>query len=167
MELANSFYDLQATTIHGVPVSFDKYRGKVCLVMNTACNCGLALKNYELIKKIMSGHPEVEILLFPSKLNSLFDQEHKEKEKTIQKMKEAGVFDKSTVFEKTVANGGENEPLGWLARRAPGILGTVMIKWNFTKFLVSKSGKHVVRFSPNDDYDKLVKVLEEFLGHPK
>lgn len=164
MQIANSFYDLQATTIQGTPVSFDEYRGKVSLVVNTACNCGIALKNYDLIKKIMSNYPMVQIMLFPSKLNSWIDQEHGEKEKIIQNMKDAGVFDKATVFEKTVANGDENAPLGWLAHRAPGILGTTMIKWNFTKFLVSKSGKNVVRFSPNDDdYNKLAKAIQDFL----
>jgi glutathione peroxidase len=37
-----------------------------------------------------------------------------------------------------------------LKSRARGILGTEAIKWNFTKFLVSRDGAVLARYSPRD-----------------
>ena len=35
-----------------------------------------------------------------------------------------------------------------LKKRAPGLLGSQGIKWNFTKFLVGRDGKLVKRYAP-------------------
>jgi len=49
-------------------------------------------------------------------------------------------------------NGSNADPLyQWLKEQAPGILGTELIKWNFTKFLVGKDGKVIKRYAPNDE----------------
>ncbi|MBF1539217.1 MAG: glutathione peroxidase, partial [Prevotella salivae] len=37
------------------------------------------------------------------------------------------------------------------------------IKWNFTKFLVSREGKVIARFEPTDDMDMVEKCIVEAL----
>ena len=44
-----------------------------------------------------------------------------------------------------------------------GLLGTEAIKWNFTKFLVDKSGKVVERYAPATAPEKLGADIERLL----
>ena len=46
----------------------------------------------------------------------------------------------------------------------PGILGTKAIKWNFTKFLISKDGQVVKRYAPNDTPASLKGDIEAALA---
>jgi glutathione peroxidase-family protein len=55
------------------------------------------------------------------------------------------------MFGKIDVNGANVAPLyKFLKSQAPGLLGTEGIKWNFTKFLIDKSGKVVKRYAPTD-----------------
>ncbi len=38
------------------------------------------------------------------------------------------------------------------------------IKWNFTKFLISRDGEVIKRYAPTTAPEKLVKDIEEMLG---
>ena len=52
---------------------------------------------------------------------------------------------------KIKVNGAEAHPLyQWLAKEAPGLLGSKSIKWNFTKFLIGKAGTVLKRYAPTD-----------------
>ena len=46
----------------------------------------------------------------------------------------------------------------------PGLLGTEAIKWNFTKFLVDRSGNVVARFAPNDTPESIERDVAKALG---
>jgi glutathione peroxidase len=50
-----------------------------------------------------------------------------------------------------------------LTREAPGALGIKAIKWNFTKFLVDRSGKVVKRFAPTDTPEKIEEDIKKLL----
>ena len=50
---------------------------------------------------------------------------------------------------KIEVNGDAADPLyKFLVRAAPGLLGTLAIKWNFTKFLVDRWGRVLEHFAP-------------------
>ena len=52
------------------------------------------------------------------------------------------------IFEKIEVNGSNTHPVfKFLKKNLPGIFGS-FIKWNFTKFVIDKSGKPVKRFAP-------------------
>jgi glutathione peroxidase len=69
------------------------------------------------------------------------------------------------MMEKVEVNGRNAHPLfTWLTRTAPGLLGTTAIKWNFTKFLVSRDGTTVERFAPKEAPAKLAPRIEAALG---
>jgi glutathione peroxidase len=46
---------------------------------------------------------------------------------------------------------------------AKGILGSEAIKWNLTKFLVSRDGQHIERYAPTTTPEDLVKDIETML----
>ena len=55
------------------------------------------------------------------------------------------------MFAKIDVNGANTHPLyQYLKSEATGVLGSEGIKWNFTKFLVDKSGKVVKRYGSID-----------------
>lgn len=70
------------------------------------------------------------------------------------------------MFAKIDVNGKNEIPLyTYLKKEAPGILGSESIKWNFTKFLVSKDGEVISRFGsttkPKDIEDDIKKLLNK------
>jgi glutathione peroxidase len=50
-----------------------------------------------------------------------------------------------------------------LKDEAPGLLGSKAIKWNFTKFLVDRSGKVVKRYAPQTKPEELKQDIEALL----
>ena len=66
---------------------------------------------------------------------------------------------------KVDVNGDNASPVyRFLKEKAPGILGTEMIKWNFTKFLVDKNGHVVQRYAPNTEPKDIEKDIAALLG---
>ena len=64
------------------------------------------------------------------------------------------------MFDKIDVNGIHSAPLfAYLKEEAPGIFGTLAIKWNFIKFLVDKHGKVIKRFAPTDGKTKIENIL--------
>ena len=66
---------------------------------------------------------------------------------------------------KIEVNGDGAHPLyRYIKSEAKGVLGTAMIKWNFTKFLVDRQGKVVDRYAPATTPMSLVGEIEKLLG---
>ena len=71
------------------------------------------------------------------------------------------------MFAKIEVNGANAHPLyAHLKREKPGLLGTEAIKWNFTKFLVDRSGRVVSRHAPNTSPDALEGEIQRLLAAP-
>ena len=51
----------------------------------------------------------------------------------------------------------------FLKKQKPGIAGTSQIKWNFTKFLVNRSGQVIERFGPQVEASEIEKSIEKNL----
>jgi glutathione peroxidase len=69
------------------------------------------------------------------------------------------------LFAKIEVNGANAHPLyGYLKQTLPGLLGLKSIKWNFTKFLVSREGEPLQRFAPAEKPERLAPDLEAALG---
>jgi len=68
------------------------------------------------------------------------------------------------MFAKIDVNGDKAHPLyQYLTKAAPGIFGTEGIKWNFTKFLIDRSGKVVKRYPPTAKPEELAKDIQALL----
>ena len=69
------------------------------------------------------------------------------------------------MFAKIDVNGLNTHPLyAWLKKAKPGLLGSQAIKWNFTKFLIDRSGAVVGRYAPTDAPESLRGDIEKALG---
>jgi len=67
------------------------------------------------------------------------------------------------MFAKIEVNGGNAHPLyNFLKSEKSGLLGAA-IKWNFTKFLVDRSGKVVARYAPTTKPESLKEEIEALL----
>ncbi|EJT83590.1 glutathione peroxidase [Pseudomonas putida S11] len=69
------------------------------------------------------------------------------------------------LFRKVEVNGPGSHPLfAELKQRAPGILGSQKIKWNFTKFLVDPASGQVTRYAPTTKPQALEADIERLLS---
>jgi glutathione peroxidase len=67
------------------------------------------------------------------------------------------------MFDKIDVNGENAHPLyKYLRGEKSGLLGS-SIKWNFTKFLIDRSGKVVGRYAPTTTPESLTKDIEALL----
>ena len=148
--------------INGSPENLQDYAGKVLLIVNVASNCGFT-SQYRDLQNLYSEYQAkgLEILGFPC--NQFGAQEPGSAEQ-IQNFCSTNYGVTFPMFEKTDVNGGGSHPLYlYLKDQAPGILGTTGIKWNFTKFLVSKDGQSITRFATADGASKMEEAIKKLL----
>src|SRR5690606_32690973 len=68
------------------------------------------------------------------------------------------------MFAKIAVNGEGAHPLyRWLVGAAPGLFGSERIKWNFTKFLLDRSGQVQRRYAPITKPEQMAKDIEALL----
>jgi len=145
--MTKTVYDFSATTIKGEEKPLADYRGKVMLIVNTASKCGLT-PQFEGLEKI---HKQFEskgltVLGFPCNQFLSQDPGNNTEIESFCQMNYGVSF---PMYAKIDVNGPDTHPLfTFLKNEAPGILGSKGIKWNFTKFLVDKTGKVVKRYAP-------------------
>ncbi len=145
--MPNSIYDFSVRQNTGEILDLNSLQGKVLLIVNTASRCGFTYQYAELETLYQRYHQQgLEILAFPC--NQFLHQEPWEN----QQIKEycQMMFNLSfPLMEKIEVNGANTHPLfNYLKSAAPGFLGSTSIKWNFTKFLVTRNGQTIVRFPP-------------------
>jgi len=157
-----SIYDYKVKDINGQDISMSKYKGKVLLIVNVASKCGFT-PQYEGLETLYEEYKSknFEVLGFPS--NEFLSQEpgSNEEIKSFCQLTYGVKFD---MFSKVDVNGKNTIPLfQHLKKSATGILGTTMIKWNFTKFLVDKNGQVFNRYSPSTKPKEMIEDIEKLL----
>jgi glutathione peroxidase len=157
----SSIYDFTADSLKGDPVSLKDFEGRVLLVVNTASACGFT-PQYEGLEKLQQdfGARGFSVLGFPC--NQFGAQEPGTAEEIAGFCKSR--FDVSfPMFAKIDVNGASAHPLyNFLKSEKSGLLGSA-IKWNFTKFLIDRSGRVVDRFSPTTKPGSLRDKIEALL----
>ena len=149
-----TLYDFTVNDIAGQPVKLDRYQGKVVLVVNTASKCGFT-PQYKGLETLYRKYKDqgLEVLGFPC---NQFGAQEPGNEQEIATFCETNYDVTFPMFAKVDDNGDDTAPLyQYLKSEKPGLLGTEKIKWNFTKFLVDRSGKVVARYAPNDTPESL------------
>jgi glutathione peroxidase len=155
-------HDFTVQDIRGKAVRLDRYKGKVLLVVNTASKCGFTpqYKGLEALYQQFRGRG-LEILGFPC---NQFGAQEPGSEAEIASFCELNYGVTFPLFAKVDVNGEDAAPLyRWLKKEKPGLLGSEAIKWNFTKFLVDRSGKVVARYAPNDAPEAIAGDIEKLL----
>ena len=169
---AQDIFQYQVKNDMGEQVSLSDFRGKVLLIVNTATRCGFTPQYKELEALYEKYHAEgLEILDFPC------NQFGEQAPGTIQEIHTfcTANFDiQFPQFDKIDVNGTNESPLYTYLKLKKGFGGfdltdktgkllddmfrkqdanydkTPSIKWNFTKFLVSRDGRVVKRYEPTD-----------------
>lgn len=145
----------------GSDVSLSEFKGKVLLIVNTATRCGFT-PQYTGLEALYEKYNSkgFEILDFPCN-QFLFQAPGSDEE--INEFCSLNYNTKFPRFSKVKVNGKEEEPLfRFLKDNAPENTGK-NVKWNFTKFLVDRSGNVVHRFEPTDTPESIEKSIEELL----
>ena len=155
-------YDFSVQKQNGEMESLKKYEGKVLLIVNTATKCGFT-PQYEALEKMYEelSSQGFEVLDFPC--NQFFHQAPGTDEE-INSFCALKFNTKFTRYKKIDVRGENAEPLyKWLiAQNEKG--KAQAIKWNFTKFLINRSGEVVARFAPTDKPEDFIDKVKEELN---
>jgi glutathione peroxidase len=157
-----SIYDFTAETIDGAPAPLADYRDKVVLVVNTASQCGFT-RQYAGLEELYRKYRDKGLVVLGFPCNQFGAQEPGDEEeiKTFCSLTYDVDF---PMMRKIDVNGPKAHPLyAFLKKEKKGVLGTEGIKWNFTKFLVDRSGKVAGRFAPTVEPKALEGAIERLL----
>ena len=163
MTMTTTVFDFTVGDIHGQPKPLSEYRGKVLLLVNVASQCGFT-PQYAGLQALYERYRDrgFEVLGFPC---NQFGHQEPGSHEQIEQFCETRFSVTFPLFAKLEVNGAGTDPLfKYLKHRAPGVLGSERIKWNFTKFLVSKDGARVTRFAPATKPQELVSAIEAMLS---
>ncbi len=157
-----SVYGFQVRNIKGENVSLEQYRGKTLLIVNVASKCGFT-PQYKGLEELYQKYSDRGLVILGFPCNQFGGQEPGT-DAEIATFCETNFGVTFPMFGKIDVNGAGTAPVyKYLKSEAPGLLGTVVIKWNFTKFLVDKSGKVIKRYAPTDTPEAVGKDLEVVL----
>ena len=140
--------------------------GKVLLIVNVASKCGFT-PQYEGLEALQKRYASdgFSVLGFPC--NQFGAQEPGDAAEIANFCSLTYAVD-FPIFAKIDVNGDHAAPLySHLKRAAPGLLGSEAIKWNFTKFLVDRTGKVVKRYAPQTKPLDLTRDIEALLAQPR
>ena len=155
-------HDFSARTIDGEERKLSDYKGKILVIVNTASKCGFT-PQYEGLEKMFREfrNKGLVVLGFPC---DQFGHQEPGDEREIKEFCALKYDVSFPMFSKVDVNGDHAHPLfKHLKDEAPGLLGSRSIKWNFTKFLVDKSGKVVKRYGSIDKPESIVKDIDKLL----
>jgi glutathione peroxidase len=160
--MAASIYNFDAQTLDGRPAPLSTYRGKVLLIVNTASKCGFTpqFAGLEALYETYKGRGLV-VLGFPC---NQFGQQEPGNAEEIASFCSLTYDVTFPMMAKIDVNGPKAHPLYvWLKSRKKGLLGSEGVKWNFTKFIVSRDGEVIARFGPASEPKSLEKAIEAAL----
>jgi glutathione peroxidase len=158
-----SLYEIAVTTWTGEVQRLDRFEGQVLLIVNVASRCGFT-PQYAGLEALYRRHKDrgFSVLAFPC---NQFGRQEPGTEAEIQRFCAGTYAVTFPVFAKIEVNGPGAHPLfAFLKSRKPGLLGAGTIKWNFTKFLVDRSGQVVARFSPATAPEAIEQRITALLG---
>jgi glutathione peroxidase len=154
-------HDFTVTTIDGKQRPLSDYAGKVLLIVNTASACGLT-PQYEGLEALYKANPDLVVLGFPC---NQFGAQEPGTEKEIALFCETQFAVTFPLFAKIEVNGAGTHPLyAWLKAETPGAEQGQEIGWNFAKFLVSRDGNPIARYSPRTAPSELADDIAKALA---
>lgn len=178
-------YDYSFKNMDDEKVELSNYKGKVLLIVNTASKCGFT-PQYEGLEELYKTYNDkgLEVIGFPC--NQFLEQEPG----TAEEIKSFCQLNYGVTFElsqKIDVRGESADPLfkylvsekpfegfdvnteggakmqGFLSEKLPHLLEGDDIKWNFTKFLISRDGEVIKRYEPTIDPKDIVKDIESLI----
>jgi glutathione peroxidase len=179
-----SVYDYKYTSIEGRPVEMSQYKGKALLIVNTASKCGFT-PQFKGLEELYKQYKDkgFEVIGFPC--NQFMDQEPGDEQAisefcTIRygvtfplsakvDVREAGAI---PLYKYLTSQKGFTGMGKGLKTKAFEIMLKAkykdgykddQIKWNFTKFLIDRTGEVVARFEPPVEPKDIASDIEKLL----
>jgi len=160
---ANSIYDIPLKDIDGKDATLKPYEGKVLLIVNVASKCGFT-PQYTALEAQYEKYKDQGLVVLGFPCNQFASQEPGTTTE-IKQFCSTKFHVTFPLFDKIDVNGLNRSPLyDLLAGQSSPVPGP--IKWNFTKFLISRDGKILQRFASNikPDSAEVVQGIETALA---
>lgn len=181
-----AFYRLQVMDGEGKHVRMNTYKGKVLLIVNTATQCGFT-PQYQALESLYEKYKDKGFVVLdfpcnqfggqaPGSYNEIHDFCTGKYNITFPQFAKIDVNgdNQSKLFaylkkKKNFEGFDQTDPVGkrmhqMMLKKDPDYAEKSDIKWNFTKFLISRKGKVVERFEPTASFEDIeaavVKELE-------
>ena len=156
-----SLFDVPIKTLDGRETTLAEHQGKVILAVNVASKCGLT-PQYTGLEQLHETYAERGFTVLGFPCNQFGAQEPGDATQ-ISQFCESNYAVTFPMFAKIDVNGSDAHPLyDYLKRQKSGLFGS-SIMWNFTKFLVDRTGKVVGRYAPTVRPKNLTKEIETLL----
>jgi len=156
-----AIYDFSAQSLSGEEVPLKRFEGQVLLIVNTASACGFT-PQYRGLQELHKAYADrgFAVLGFPC---NQFGAQEPGDARQITQFCETQFAVTFPMFAKIDVNGSKAHPLyRYLTHEKFGLLGP-SIKWNFTKFLIDRTGRVAGRYAPNVRPESLTKEIEALL----
>jgi glutathione peroxidase len=158
-----TIYDFTMPLATGEQHDFAQCKDKVLLIVNTASKCGFT-PQYDGLQALQDEYSSqgFSVLGFPC---DQFGKQEPGSDPEIVEFCTTRFSVNFPLFSKIEVNGDNAAPLyKFMKNSAKGIFGSEGIKWNFTKFLVNKSGEVVKRYAPTTKPEQIRKDIEKLLA---
>ena len=156
-----TIYDFAALTTRGVEKSFADYRGKVLLIVNTASKCGFT-PQYKELEALYQKYKDAGLVVIGFPCDQFAHQEPGT-DTEIEQFCQINFGVTFPLMKKIEVNGENEHPIYTFLKAQAGDCFGRNIKWNFTKFLVSRDGSVIKRYAPATQPMKIEKDIVEML----
>ncbi|MBR6180382.1 MAG: glutathione peroxidase [Prevotella sp.] len=177
-------FDFKALTSKGKEIDFKEFEGRVLLIVNTASKCGFT-PQFAGLEELNQKYKDKGLVVIGFPCNQFKEQDPGSDSQieefcqlnygvTFQIMKKTDVngSDAHPIFEYLKAQAPTEDYKGLKAKAAKALFKAISnsvekdsdIKWNFTKFLISKDGETIKRYAPTTepkDFEKDVEAMLE------
>lgn len=158
----DTLYNLTAKASGGAEISFSDFAGKALVVVNTASKCGFT-PQYAGLEALYKKYKDAGLVILGFPCDQFAHQEPGG-DAEIASFCSLTYGVTFPLMAKIQVNGPDAHPVfKYLRKRAHGFFGD-SIKWNFTKFLVSRDGKKITRFAPDFAPEKMEDAIRAVLG---
>ena len=159
----NTIYSFEVKTLEGEVKTLAEYRGKVLLIVNVASLCGFT-SQYSELEALYKKYKVRGFVVLGFPCNQFGNQEPGNANE-IRNFCSTHYHITFPLFAKIDVNKQNAHPLyQFLKKKQPGLFGTESIKWNFTKFLISREGVVLKRFPPFSKPKSCEKSIESALN---
>jgi glutathione peroxidase len=161
--MENSFFDFTTKDDSQKQYDLSQHKGHVVLVVNVASKCGFT-PQYKGLEELYQQFKKDGLVILGFPCNQ-FGAQEPGTDSEIQQFCSMTYNVTFPVLSKVDVNGDAASPIyQFLKSKAPGLLGTEMIKWNFTKFLVGKNGEVLKRYAPNTEPKDIASDIQSALA---
>ncbi|MBQ3772529.1 MAG: glutathione peroxidase [Bacteroidaceae bacterium] len=177
-------YDFKALTSKGKELDFAQFEGKVLLIVNTASKCGFT-PQFAGLEALNQKYKDKGLVVIGFPCNQ-FKEQDPGTDSQIEEFCQINYGVTFQIMKKIDVNGSSADPIfeylkeqapteaynGLKAKAAKALFKTISnsvekdsdIKWNFTKFLISKDGNTIKRYSPTTEPEKIESDIETMLA---